>query len=89
MKYIYPAIFTPDDGGYSVEFPDIEGCYTCGKDLQDSISMAEDALPLMLTVYEDEKRKIPVPSDIRNLKLDNGQFASYISCDTDQYRRLL
>lgn len=30
-KYVYPAIFTlEDEGGYSVFFPDLEGCYTCG-----------------------------------------------------------
>ena len=22
MKYIYPAVFSPEDSGYSVEFPD-------------------------------------------------------------------
>ena len=33
-KYVYPAIFTSEpDGGYSVYFPDMEGCYTCGDTL--------------------------------------------------------
>lgn len=28
-KYVYPAIFTSEeDGGYSIVFPDIEGCFT-------------------------------------------------------------
>ncbi len=30
-KYVYPAVFTPEDGGmFSVNFPDIENCFTCG-----------------------------------------------------------
>ena len=44
-KYAYPAVFTPEGTrGYSVYFPDLEGCYTCGDDLQDAIMMAEDVL---------------------------------------------
>ncbi len=42
-KYVYPAFFLPEkEGGYSVSFPDLDGCYTCGDDLQDAIMMAED-----------------------------------------------
>ena len=30
-KFVYQAIMTPeDDGGYSVEFPDLPGCFTDG-----------------------------------------------------------
>ena len=53
-KYVYPAVFTPEEAGkYSVYFPDIDGCYTCGDDLADGMEMAEDALALMLTHLED------------------------------------
>ena len=34
-KYVYPAIFTPESTGWSIHFPDLEGCYTCGDDLKD------------------------------------------------------
>ena len=52
-KYAYPAIFTPEeDGSYSINFPDLEGCYTCGDSLEDGIEMAADALPLVLYGYE-------------------------------------
>ena len=41
-KYVYPAIFTSEpDGGYSVYFPDLEGCYTCGDTLADALFMAD------------------------------------------------
>ena len=54
-KYIFPAIFTPEDeGGYSILFPDIKGCYTCGDTLEDGLNMADDALALMLVNLEDE-----------------------------------
>lgn len=61
-KYVYPAIFTSEpDGGYSVYFPDLEGCYTCGDTLADALFMAEDALALILYGYEKDQRPIPQP----------------------------
>ena len=90
MKYVYPAIFTEEKkGGYSIAFPDIDGCFTCGKDLADGIAMAEDALALMLVHIEDKKETIPTPSERTSISLDTNQFISYICCDTIQYRRLL
>ena len=55
-KYAYPAIFTPEnDGTFSIIFPDLEGCYTCGDSIEDGIEMAEDALALVLYGYEKER----------------------------------
>ncbi len=89
-KYIYPAVFTPGEGGsFSIDFPDIDGCFTCGDNLEDGIEMAKDALSLMLTHYEDEKRIIPAASAINDLTVKGDQFATYISCDTTVYRRLM
>ena len=42
MKYAYTAVFTPEEGGYNVNFPDLQGCYTCGDDMADAIYMAQD-----------------------------------------------
>ena len=29
-RYAYPAVFTPEENGqFSVNFPDLESCYTC------------------------------------------------------------
>ena len=89
-KYIYPAIFTSEENGkFSITFPDIDGCYTCGDDLGDGMEMAQDALSLMLTHLEDEKRAIPPASDINDLNVQSDGFATYISCDTTIYRRLV
>lgn len=89
-KYVYPAIFTSEENGkFSINFPDINGCYTCGDDLSDGMEMAQDALAFMLTHLEDEKQEIPVASSINNLIVDTNEFATYISCDTIVYRRLM
>jgi predicted RNase H-like HicB family nuclease len=88
MKYIYPAIFTPEDQGFSIRFPDIESCYTCGDDLIDGYDMAADVLAFTLYDYEQDNREIPVPSEIKGLPLNSNEFASLIACDTIKYRKL-
>jgi len=88
-KYAYPAIFTPEaDGGYSIIFPDIDGCYTCGDSLEDGIEMAEDVLALALYGYEKERRPIPDPSDRNTIILKENEFINYIACDTIAYRKM-
>ena len=85
-KYVYPAIFTAEEaGGFSICFPDVEGCYTQGEDLVDGILMAEDALALMLCGYEKEKKAVPTATPIEKLELPQNSFATLILCDTTDY----
>ena len=87
-KYAYPAIFTPEeDGGFSVVFPDLEGCFTCGDDMADALFMAEDALALVLYGYESDGREIPAPSKMEDFKLNDGEFVNSVACDTMEYRK--
>lgn len=87
-KYAYPAIFTPEEnGGFSVVFPDLEGCFTCGDDMADALFMAEDALALVLYGYESDGREIPAPSKMEDLKLNDGEFVNSVACDTMEYRK--
>ena len=44
MKYIYPAIFTEEEDGILVDFPDLPSCYTDGATLDEAFENAEDAL---------------------------------------------
>ena len=86
MKYVYPAVFTPEEKGqFSVYFPDLEGCYTSGDNLGDAIYMAGDVLAMTLVSYEDKAKVIPVPSE--KLPLEEAEFQNYIACDTDIYRK--
>jgi predicted RNase H-like HicB family nuclease len=87
-KYVYPALFTEEeDGGYSVAFPDIKNCFTCGDDMADALDMAEDVLCLMLYDMEKDGREIPAPSDIRAMPKGSSTVASLVSCDTEYYKR--
>lgn len=88
-KYVYPAIFTPEeDGSFSINFPDLEGCYTCGDNLTDGMEMAKDVLALVLYGYETENKLIPTPSPLSTFETSNGAFVNYVVCDTMVYRKL-
>ena len=87
-KYVYPAIFTPEkNGSFSITFPDLEGCYTCGDNLEDGLEMATDVLALTLYGYEKEHRSIPKPSERNSLKTGEKEFVNYVACDTMLYRK--
>jgi predicted RNase H-like HicB family nuclease len=86
-QYAYPAIFTQEDGGYSVMFPDIRNCFTSGETLPEAIEMAEDVLCMMLYDKEEAGEPIPAPSDIRQLTAEENSFLSLVSCDTIEYRK--
>lgn len=87
-KFIYPAVFEPEEvGGYSVSFPDLPGCFTEGDTLEDAFDMARDALGLYLAVLEDEGQTIPAasfPSDIRPV---DKAFVAMVDMDMLEYKQ--
>jgi predicted RNase H-like HicB family nuclease len=88
MKYVYPVIFTPaEDGGYLIAFPDFPRIHTDGDSLTDAFDMAEDALNLWLWNAEEEKQKIPVPSDLEKIPVPEGSLVSLVKADTLAYRK--
>ena len=87
-KMFYPAIFTPeDDGGFSVSFPDIEGCFTQGETIEEAYEMAFDALGLALSFLEDEKRVIPLPSAPNKISLNENEFVVIIEFNMLEYQK--
>lgn len=87
-KYVYPAIFTPEENGkFSIHFPDIEGCFTCGENISDGLEMAKDALSLMLYDMEEEGSAIPTPTPLKAVQTEGTAFATYILADTFEYRK--
>ncbi|MCM1578855.1 MAG: type II toxin-antitoxin system HicB family antitoxin, partial [Ruminococcus sp.] len=63
-KYAYPAVFTKEDCGYSVNFPDVPSCYTSGVSIASAIDMAEDVLSIRMCDIEDDKQEIPAASEL-------------------------
>ena len=71
--YIYPAIFTYADDGISIEFPGLEGAYTCGDTEEEALYMAKDCLELHLYGMEEDGETIPEALKIRDIKLGEDQ----------------
>lgn len=92
MKEVYQVIFTKlKNGNYLVEVPDLE-CLTEGKNLNDAINMARDAIGLKGISLEDDGKKIPCASDSIDIKkgafYKEGEFIiSLVDIDFDDYRR--
>ena len=87
-KYVFPAVFTAEEEGlYSVNFPDLESCYTSGEDLADALKMAEDVLALTLYEYEKQKKPIPKPSDPKEIPVESNEFVNFIAADTLYYQK--
>ena len=78
-NYAYPAVFTAESGGlYSVNFPDLKNCYTCGNDFADAFEMAKDVLSLTLHEYEKNNIGFPEPSELKSIQCDDNSFVRYI-----------
>lgn len=86
-KYVYPAVFTEEDCGYSINFPDIENCFTSAENLGEGLKMANDVLCLMLYEMEEAGDPIPAASSIRDIPVGENEFVNFIACDTIEYRK--
>ena len=64
MKKYYPAVFHKEENAYWVEFPDLKGCFSQGKDFPEACTMAEDALGEWINAQEDIGNGIPEPSSM-------------------------
>lgn len=87
-QLFYPAVFQPEeDGGFSIFFPDIEGCVTQGETLEESYQMAFNALGITLSYLEDEKLVIPKASAPQDIHLEEGQYVVIIEFNMGEYKK--
>lgn len=88
MKYVYPAVFTREEGtAYRVVVPDLPGCVTYGDDLADTIEMGRDAIAMWLCDAEAKYEAVPAPSEISAIDHDSESFINLIDVDTEEYRQ--
>lgn len=86
-KYQYPAIIKQEEGAYSVCFPDLESCVSCGGTIEEALLMAEDALSLFLYDMEQEGAAIPAPTPLDSIACEDCvSHARLIEADTGQYQ---
>lgn len=93
MKAVYPVLFTETKDAILIEVPDLE-ILTEGKDINDAMEMARDAIGITGISLEDNKEEIPIPSNLEDIKIPDGTFAeegrtivSLVDIDFLEYRR--
>ena len=86
MLTIYPAIFHEEEGSFWAEFPDLDGCQTCGDTLQKTMALAQEALGLYLVSLEEANAPIPTVTDIKQFTVPNDAFITLVPCNVDDYR---
>lgn len=87
MKNSYPAILTPDEVGYVVYIPDFQ-INTEGDTLTEAIEMARDAIGVMGIDMEDDKRELPAPSEMSDVKKESEDaIVTLVDVDFAEYRR--
>ena len=85
-KHHYPAVFTEEDVGYSIHFPDLDGCFTEGDSLEEAYNMAFEAVGLYLQ-QQDGSFIFPSGSDPKHIETDCNEFVALIEFDETEYLR--
>ena len=86
MKYIYSALFEVEPDKVYARVPDLPGCITTGKNLEDAIDQITDAASIWLVSAEDDGEEIPAATAQDSMERKGGQQYSLIQIDTLAYR---
>ncbi|MCM1112192.1 MAG: type II toxin-antitoxin system HicB family antitoxin [Muribaculum sp.] len=87
-KLIYPAIFKPfsdGSGGYVVEFPDLPGCVTEGRNMEEAIEMGMDAACGWILGELEDGEKIPPASEYKDVHTTAEAMVNMLLLDIDSY----
>lgn len=79
-KYLFFALFTEcEEGGYTITFPDLEGCITECDSIEEGMNNAKEALELHLFGMEEDGDIIPSAMDPKEIEVKKGEFIVPIS----------
>ncbi|HBT80268.1 MAG: type II toxin-antitoxin system HicB family antitoxin [Selenomonas sp.] len=87
-RYVFPAVFTPEDGGYVVTFPDWGGA-TQGEDIADALDMAADFLGLSCWSAEQNHEPIKAPTPLADIPVPKDGFVNLVTADTEAYQKII
>lgn len=78
--YVYPALFhfNADDGSYTITYPDIPGCISEGKSLENALYMAQDVLFQRMELILEEKQTPPSASALADIHPEEGEFVNLV-----------
>lgn len=82
-KLYYPVVFHPEDTGYSASVPDLDGCFSQGDTLEETVEMIADAIGL----YLSGEQEIPNPSDPSSVRVTGRDFLVVVPFDELKYKQ--
>lgn len=88
MIYTYTAVISESDGTFYAKVPDINGCITTAKTLQQAIELITDVANLALVVLEDEGIQPNAPTPQSDIPHESHDVLTIIQADTIKYRSL-
>jgi predicted RNase H-like HicB family nuclease len=82
----YPAVFTPDfdEGGFTVAFPDLKGCYTEGNTANEAFEMAQEAMKGYVEMCLENGETLPKPTEPQTIPIPKGGFASFVCINLEK-----
>lgn len=86
MNSFYTVLVKPCDEGFLTRVPDVPGCVTGGKTLDEAVAMTRDALCGCLCVYEDEGVELPPRRSPGEIAHESDEFAVMVEADTLRWR---
>lgn len=75
ISVTYGVILTFEDGGFSIEVPDLPGAYSCSDTMEEAIEYAQDIIGLYLYDMED----YPEMSILDDTELEDNQKIVYVN----------
>ena len=86
----YPVIIDKNKNDnekyYNVYIPDLD-TYTEGETIPDAMEMARDAIGLKCITMQDEHINLPIPSEMKTIKVSDDKLVTLIDVDLFDYRR--
>lgn len=75
-RYSYVALFSYDDDGICIDFPDLPGCCPCADpgDTDMALKNAKEAMGLHILEMEQDNDPLPAPTPITNIQLEPNQL---------------
>lgn len=88
-RFVYEAIFEDQpDGVTTVDFPDLEGCFTAGRGLEHTAAMASEALEVCLAEFVEAGTEAPTPVFDRVLPEGARRVLVAVTLTDEQVQRM-
>lgn len=84
--YIYPARFICEESIIIVTFPDLPGCLSQGRSIEEAYQMAQEALAIYCRQYSKRKEELPPPSKMSLIQPESEkEYILLVAVDLNMY----